>query len=196
MGSKNGKYDIEQANSLPNFHPTLPQNSTDGKSTKKSRKSEVIPPKCLHHDSLLDPYTTHPENLSLVWLDANVYHRSSNVDTEIKLKNVIDYIRVFDRVDACERYIKQIGRLNNNPYTRKEKLLVIISTALAPTLIPHLHDLPQVQWIYIFGKAKTIAKGHEEWLKKYPKVIDRILLQCFSFCFSFRSKVYSPILVH
>lgn len=173
MGSKNGKYDIEQAHSLPTIHPTLPRNSSDVKPTKKS---QVIPPKCLHHDSLIDPYTTRPENLSLVWLDSNVYHRSSNVDTEIKLKNIIDYIRIFDRVDACERYIKQIGRLNNNPHTRKERLLVIISTTLAPTLIPHLHDLEQVQWIYVFGKAKTIAKGHQEWLKKYPKVISFVFL--------------------
>lgn len=171
MGSRNGKYDFEHANSMPNLHPTIPHTSTDPKLTKKSRPSDnPLPLRCLHHDRLVDRSTTHADNLSLVWLDSQLYQRTSNIDTEIKLKNVVEYIRVFDRVDACERYIKQIGRLNNNEYMRKEKLLVIISTALAPTLTPHLHDLSQVQAIYVFGKAKTISKAHQEWLSKYPKV--------------------------
>lgn len=167
MGSKNGKYDFEHANSMPNVRPTLPHSTT----TKNSRQSDnFLPLKCLHHDRLIDRSTTQAENLSLVWLDTNLHQRASNIDTEIKLKNVVEYIRVFDRVDACERYIKQIGRLNNNEYIRKEKLLVIISTGLAPTLTPHLHELSQVQAIYVFGKAKTISKAHQEYLRKFAKV--------------------------
>src|SRR4051812_2628993 len=119
MGSRNGKYDFEHANSMPNLNHNIPNSSLDSKLTKKSHKSEVLPPKCLHHNSIIDRSTTHPENLSLVWLDTNFHHRTSNIDIEIKLKNIIDYIRIFDRVDACERYIKQIGRLNNNEYIRK-----------------------------------------------------------------------------
>lgn len=156
---------------MPNLHPTLLPTTSPNLNGKKSRKSETSFPRCLHHDALLDSHSTRPENdVSLVWLDTNLHQRASNIDTEIKLKNLIDYIRVFDRVDACERYIKQIGRLNNSDYMRKEKLLVLISTALAPTIIPHLHDLSQVKSIYVFGKAKTISKAHQDWLRKFPKV--------------------------
>jgi hypothetical protein len=60
--------------------------------------------------------------------------------------------------------------MNNNENMRKEKLLVVISSTLAPTIIPHLHDLSQVKYIYVFGKAKTISKAHQEWLRKFNKV--------------------------
>lgn len=170
MGLKNGKYDIEHGN----YNQTLP--STYGSElngsivNKKLRKDEASIPKCLHRNNIMDTLPRNTDNLSLVWLDTDLYNRTSNIDTEVKLKNLINYTRVFDRVDMCERYIKQIGRMNNSDYIRKEKLLVIISTTLAPTIIPHLHDLLQVKYIYIYGKAKTISKAHQEWLRKYNKV--------------------------
>lgn len=173
MGLKNGKYDFEHGSSFQGFNETLPTYPTDlnGSIFKtNSRKSDASLPKCIHRDVLIDPLSSNTDSLSIVWLDTNLHQRPSNIDTEIKLKNLIHYIRVFDRVDACERYIKQIGRMNNNEYIRQEKLLVIISTSLAPTIIPHLHDLSQVKSIYIYGKAKTISKAHQDWLRKFAKV--------------------------
>ncbi|CAF2934322.1 unnamed protein product [Rotaria sp. Silwood2] len=173
MGSKNGKYDFEHGISSQNYDETLPSFSSElngSIATKKSRKDITSIPTCIHQDILIDTSTTNIDNLSLVWLDTDIHQRPSNVDVEVKLKNLINYVRVFDRVDACERYIKQIGRMNNNNHTRQEKLLVIISTTLAPTLIPHLHDLSQVKYIYIFGKSKSISRAHEQWLRKNNKV--------------------------
>ena len=60
--------------------------------------------------------------------------------------------------------------MNNNGTIRKEKLFVIISTTLAPTIIPHLHELSQVKYIYIFGKSKSISRAHQEWLRRFNKV--------------------------
>jgi hypothetical protein len=173
MGSKNGKYDIEIGNSLQNDNEALPTCLSELNGSilnKKTRKDEASLPKCIHRDVLRDSLPTNIDIVSLVWLDADIHRRASNIDTEVKLKNLIHYIRVFDRVDQCEKYIKQIGRMNNSDYIRKEKLLVIISTILAPTIIPHLHDLSQVKYIYIYGKSKTIAKAHQQWLRKYNKV--------------------------
>jgi hypothetical protein len=173
MGSKNGKYDFEHENSLQNRKETLPSYPSESNGsilTKKVKREASSIPQCIHQDFVHDALSTNMDNLSLVWLDTNIYRRSSNIDTEVKLKNLINYIRVFDDVAACEKYIKQIGKMNSSNSIRKEKLLVIISTTLAPTLIPHLHDLSQVQYIYVFGKAKTISKAHQEWLRKYKKV--------------------------
>jgi len=173
MGLKNGKYNFEHGTSPQGLNETLPASPADlneSLASKRSRKTDACLPKCIHRDVLIDSYPTNTDNLSLVWLDTDLHQRASNIDTEIKLKNVVHYIRVFDRVDACERYIKQIGRMNNNENMRKEKLLVVISTTLAPTIIPHLHDLSQVKYIYVFGKAKTISKAHQEWLRKFNKV--------------------------
>jgi hypothetical protein len=164
MGLKNGKYDFEHRIPPQDLNETVP---SDLNRSIIKKKSEASIPKCIHRDVLIDSNT---DNLSLVWLDTNLHQRPSNIDTEVKLKNVIHYIRVFDRVDACERYIKQIGRMNTNDHVRKEKLFVIISTTLAPTIIPHLHELSQVKFIYVFGKAKSISKAHQEWLRKFNKV--------------------------
>jgi len=173
MGSKSGKYDIEHGNSLRNDNQALPiplSELNGSMLNKKTRKDEAALPTCIHRDILRDSLPANIDILSLVWLDADIHRRASNIDTEVKLKNLIHYIRVFDRVDVCEKYIKQIGRMNNSDYIRKEKLFVIISTTLAPTIIPHLHDLSQVKYIYVYGKSKTIAKAHQEWLRKYNKV--------------------------
>jgi hypothetical protein len=173
MGSKNGKYDFDHENSLRNDNeslPTVPSELNGSILNKKTRTDEASLPKFIHQDILMDTVPLNIDNLSAVWLDTDIHRRTSNIDTEVKLKNLIHYIRVFDRVDACERYIKQIGKMNTNDNIRQEKLLVIISTTLAPTIIPHLHDLLQVKYIYVFGKSKSISKAHEQWLRKYNKV--------------------------
>ncbi|UJR08607.1 hypothetical protein I4U23_012866 [Adineta vaga] len=173
MGSKNGKYDFEHENSLSNGNDTLPScsiNTNESFISKISKHNGNLQPKCIHQDVLIDPSATDIDHLSLVWLDPDIRRRVSNIDTEVKLKNLINYVRIFDRVDVCERYIKQIGKMNKNSNVSKENLLVIISTTLAPTLIPHLHDLAQVKYVYVYGKSNTISKAHEEWLKRYNKV--------------------------
>ncbi|CAF0820776.1 unnamed protein product [Adineta ricciae] len=172
MGLKNGKYDFSREHSSTNANESLPSYPIDTNESFISRISKFdikSLPKCTHQDVLTDPNATSLDNLSLVWLDLDVYRCPSNIDTEVKLKNLISYVRTFNQVEVCERYIKQIGRMNN-VNVRKEYLLVIISTVLAPTLMPHLHDLPQVKCVYIYGKPKTISKAHQEWLKTYSKV--------------------------
>lgn len=176
MGSKNGKYDFHHESSLASLRTThLPSSSTSDVNTgsvrtKKPQPDSIAVPTCIHRDVLADAPDGTADRLSLVWLDPDVYQRALNIDMEVKLKNLIDYVRLFERVDACERYIKQIGKLNGQIHARQERLLVIISTSLAMTIIPHLHELEQVKYIYIFGKTKSITKGHQQWLRKYVKV--------------------------
>ena len=170
MGSKNGKYDCEKGSSPANRNESLPSwtSAADGPATNKKSKKELAGvPTCLHRDELVDRSV---DRLSVIWLDTNVFERVANIDMEVKLKNVISYVRLFDRVDACEKYIKQIGAMNAGAHLCQEKLFLIISTTLAPTIIPHLHDLTQVKFIYIFGKSKSLSKLHVLALTKYTKV--------------------------
>ena len=165
MGMKNGKYDFQQSNSLPINDSEISHSIYD----KRTQQSEASLPKCLHHRALNDSHRN--ENVTVVWLDTYIHERLSNIDTEVKLKNLFHYVRIFDRVDQCEKFIKQIGKMNNNHNNmKKDTLLVIISTNLAPTLTPHLHDLSQVKFIYVYGKSRTISRAHQTWLQKYNKV--------------------------
>ena len=161
MGSKNGKYDFDHTVSNKHQVEHLPSSTSDADGTIiKTRNT------CIQRELSIDM----AEHISLVWLDTDVFRRTSNIDMEVKLKNLIGYVRLFDRVDACERYIKQIGKFNNHMNARPERLLVMISAILASTLIPHLHDMNQVKYIYIFGKVKSLGRDHPRWLRKYPKV--------------------------
>jgi hypothetical protein len=151
MGSKSGKYTIENGSSTRSRTKILSSFSSNG--------HESIPT-IVHQNTL----SQNVNNLTLIWLDTEINNRSSNIDTQIKLKNLINSLRIFDEIDEFEKYIKQIGKTN------KDKLLVIISTTLALTIIPHLHDRPQVKYIYIHGKTKLDTKVGQQLLEKYPKV--------------------------
>ncbi|CAF4473320.1 unnamed protein product, partial [Rotaria magnacalcarata] len=108
MGSKNGKYDFQHGGLSQTRHEDLPSFSSEFNGsiqTKNSRKDMTSIPACIHQDILIDRSALNAENLSLVWLDTDIYRRPSNIDIEFKLKNLLNYVRLFDRVDSCERYI-------------------------------------------------------------------------------------------
>ncbi|CAF0967116.1 unnamed protein product [Rotaria sordida] len=110
------------------------------------------------------------DNLTLVWLDTEMNNRSENIDIQIRLKNVINYLRIFDQVEACEQYIERVGEINTINKINEEKLLLVISSTLPLTIISHVRDLPQVKDIYIYRKSKTHDTTIQEFLKNYTKV--------------------------
>ena len=179
MGSKSGKYTVENG--------SFNQSRTKILSSFSSNKHESIPnEKMMKEDASLrtivhqNILSQNVNNLTLIWLDTEINNRSSNINIQIKLKNLINYFRIFDQIDEFEQYIKQIGKTN------KEKLLVIISRTLALTIIPQLHERPQVKYIYIYGKTKIDTKASQQLLKKYPKVSKRIYLNELIYIYLFR----------
>ncbi|CAF1258974.1 unnamed protein product [Didymodactylos carnosus] len=104
------------------------------------------------------PYT---ERLSFVWLDTPVELRRDTVDMQVKLRNILDYLRIFDRTEPCEQYVRHIN-------THMEKLFFIIHGSLCATFVPHIHDLPQIKYIYIYESDKSTPG--QQWLAKYPKI--------------------------
>lgn len=182
MGSKNGKYNVEHGDSVQNGSETLSSMasiSDESMVGEKSRKEEASLPTLIHQDSLADTSSSNTTDLTLVWLDTELNDRPSNIDTQIKLKNLINYLRIFEDLDTFEQYIEQIGKMNNTGRINEEKLFVIISPILALTIIPHFHDLPQVKYIYIYGKEKIDANVTQQLLKKYIKVYRKCLLEKF-----------------
>jgi hypothetical protein len=166
MGSTSGKYNMTDENSAQNRRTTIPSISLKITKSKNEKKSL---PKCIHQDILMDSLSSNKDNFTIVWIDTEIHHQSSNIDIQIKLKNLIHYLRIFDELTAFEHYIKKINQIN------QEKLFVIISTPLALSMIPHLHHLSSIKYIYIYGKAEIDGKIKEKLLKTYPKV-SRIFL--------------------
>lgn len=172
MGSAGGKYNIKNGNFSQNENTTL--RSISSKKIKSKKEKEFLP-KCIHQDFLAD---SNNDNLTIVWLDTEIHQQSLNIDIQIKLRNLINSLRIFDEINAFEYYIQQINRINN-----QEKLFLIISTKLALTIIPIVYHRCLIKYIYIYGNGKIDKKTKEELLKKYSKVV-------FVFLYFFADLIY------
>lgn len=64
-----------------------------------------------------------------------------NSDMEFELRQLINYIRIFEKEQHCLTYIR------SNP---KEKIFLILSDLISEKFIPKIHHLDQIQFIYIF----------------------------------------------
>ncbi|CAF0782517.1 unnamed protein product [Adineta steineri] len=175
MGSKTSKYTVEKEDSDSNKNKTLsslPSNSNELMIDERPKKEVTSLPKLIHVASLSNPSSSSStkNNLTVVWLDTEINNQPEHTDTQTKLKNLICYIRIFDDIDACTQYIEQTGYMNTSNLMNEEKLLMIISSTLAFTIIPQFHDLPQIKYFYIYGTSKINAKTSQEMLKKYPKI--------------------------
>ena len=185
MGSKNGKYQVATGQTIES---TLSDIVSD-RSKKSIQQEQTTVSQCLRRNSFSEASLNNASLLSIVWLDHELQYRLSYVDVEVQLKNINHYVRLFNHVEHCERYIRQIGKSNNNHLMKKEYVLVIISNNLAPTIIPYLEPLNQVKYIYVFGKSKSVAKAHQQSLSRCKKVsccfallhVNRIVLVIFLF---------------
>ena len=164
MGSKSAKYRVENGSSIQSRTKTFsPFSSKLNESipSENLAKEDASLPKMIHQNLLKD---TLSEGKTLVWIDTEINNQPSNIDTQIQLKNIINSLRIFDQIEAFEKYITHLDNIHN------EKLFVIISTTIALTIIPHLHEHQQVKYIYIYGKTKIDTKISRQLLEKYPKV--------------------------
>ena len=67
-------------------------------------------------------------------------------------------INIFTDSEECLQFLKDM---------QDEKSCMIISGALGQQIVPHIHDLAQVDTIFIFCGNK---KYHEQWAKNWPKI--------------------------
>ncbi|UJR16852.1 hypothetical protein I4U23_003751 [Adineta vaga] len=102
--------------------------------------------------------STNLEAFSLIWLDANVHKTKDNIDSQVKLREAINFLQLFDEADACEENIKTITI---------EKVVLIVSGRLGREVVPRWHDLPQLNCIYVYCFDRAANKL---WADKYSKV--------------------------
>ncbi|CAF1491602.1 unnamed protein product, partial [Rotaria sp. Silwood1] len=101
---------------------------------------------------------TNYETYSLIWLDASIYSEET-LDTQEKLRLSINYLRTFDKLDECEKYIRSVSS--------EDRIVLIISDHFSQQLIPNIHFFRQVSSIYIYCGNKEF---HQQWGKQYSKI--------------------------
>ncbi|CAF1113254.1 unnamed protein product [Didymodactylos carnosus] len=102
------------------------------------------------------------ELFTLIWLDAKVKTSKDNLNTQMQLKKVINFLKIFDNLLECEQYIRRV---------QNEKVVLIVSGRLGREIVPNIHDLPQLNSIYVYCLDKV---SNQQWSNKYQKIIDVI----------------------
>ncbi|UJR32785.1 hypothetical protein I4U23_020247 [Adineta vaga] len=92
------------------------------------------------------------ETYSLIWLDS---HANNSPEIEEKLRNIINYTKLFQTIDQCEQYIQTISQY--------DRIILIIPSEFAHEILLCIHSIRQISSIYIYGTDINLNK-------QYPKI--------------------------
>ena len=93
------------------------------------------------------------QNFQLIWLGANI--GQSNILAQ--LQNVVSDVNVFTQPDKCVDFFIKLGQV---------KAVLIADGMLGQQVIPLIHDVSQLDIVYIFCRNKSrYGKWSKNWLK-------------------------------
>ncbi|CAF0763541.1 unnamed protein product [Adineta steineri] len=99
------------------------------------------------------------QNVLLIWLDSNIDETNHDCQNTItKLRRAVNNINTFTDGDQCLEFIQTIT---------DSKVCMIISGSLGQQIVPRVHNMSQVDSIFIFCGNK---KHHEQWVKDWSKI--------------------------
>jgi tetratricopeptide (TPR) repeat protein len=99
------------------------------------------------------------QNVLLIWLDSHINENNEDCRNTIsQLRRAVNNVNKFADSGECIEFINSISN---------EKACMIISGALGERIVPQVHDMPQVDSIFIFCNNK---ERHEQWAKDWPKI--------------------------
>ncbi|UJR20846.1 hypothetical protein I4U23_023956 [Adineta vaga] len=94
----------------------------------------------------------------LIWLDSYIDKSRDHQNTLVQFKHVISNVTPFIDLNQCIRFIE---------HHKDSKILCICSGALGEQLTQQIHDMSQIDSIFIFCSNKT---RHEQWAKNWSKI--------------------------
>jgi tetratricopeptide (TPR) repeat protein len=99
------------------------------------------------------------QNVHLIWLDENIDENITDCcNTITQLRHAVNTINTFTDGEECIQFLDTIT---------DNKACMIISGSFGQHIMPRVHDMSQVDSIFIFCGNK---KCHEQWIKEWPKV--------------------------
>ena len=99
------------------------------------------------------------QNVFVIWLDSSVNENSIDYENNVdSLHDVVSTVKIFDDNDECVDFLKFVAH---------DKVCIIISEAHGQQIVPLVHNMPQINSIFIFCRNE---KTHEEWTKNWRKI--------------------------
>lgn len=99
------------------------------------------------------------QNTLLIWLDSKIDEANTDCqDTISHLRRVMNTINIFTDSDECVQFLEKI---------QYDKVCMIVSGSLGKHIIPHVHNMSQIESIFIFcGNTQS----NEQWAQDWPKI--------------------------
>lgn len=96
----------------------------------------------------------------VIWLDGSIGEERDEDcrNTISELQRVVKTIKTFTDSDQCIEFIETV---------KNEKAYMITSGSLGQRIVPRIHDMSQIDSIFIFCGDE---KKHEQWAKEWSKV--------------------------
>jgi hypothetical protein len=95
------------------------------------------------------------QNFLLIWFNSTIIERDNNYQNLIThLRSIVNNIHLFKDADQCVDFLTDIDY---------KKVLLIITGDLDQSIVPLIHDTPQLDSIYLFSQTKTTDK---QWTKE------------------------------
>ncbi|CAF0771032.1 unnamed protein product [Adineta steineri] len=99
------------------------------------------------------------QNILLIWLDSNIKETDDDCQNTItELRRAVNDINTFTDVDQCFEFIETVV---------DKRACMIISGSLGQHFVPFVHNMSQIDSIFIFCSNR---KHHEQWAKDWPKI--------------------------
>lgn len=99
------------------------------------------------------------QSVLLIWLDKGLdENRPDYYSTLTELQRGINTINTYTDGDECIQFLKTI---------KQDKACMVIQGSLGQNIVPRVHDMPQVDSIFIFCQNRQY---HEGWANQWPKI--------------------------
>ncbi|CAF3984543.1 unnamed protein product [Rotaria magnacalcarata] len=99
------------------------------------------------------------QNFLLVWLDVNIDEKKEDFQKSLtELQKIFVTIEPFTDVDQCVDYLTSID---------DQKIYLITSASFGQTIVPLIHDIAQLDTIFVFCSNKD---EHNVWANEWSKV--------------------------
>ena len=99
------------------------------------------------------------QNVQLIWLDHSIDDNSTDYHNTVnQLRYTVNDITTFTDDEECIQFISTIT---------DNKICIIISRSLAADIVPRIHNMFQVDFIFITSDDEN---EHNEWINEWPKI--------------------------
>jgi tetratricopeptide (TPR) repeat protein len=111
------------------------------------------------------------QNFILIWLDTNLDEESDNNcrNTVAQLRNIVNTVKRFIDADECIDFLTD---------TQDEKIFLVLCASLAQRAVPLIHEIAQLDSIYILSKNKLEDNCWTPQSTKVRGVFTEITLIC------------------